>query len=98
MREIPGSEFSIDADMAILALGFIGAEKSPLLGQLGIELSPQGLVPTDGASMTPIPGVFAAGDMRRGQSLIVWAFQEGQRVAESVDLWLTAGARDKEAR
>ncbi len=98
MKELPGTEFSIDADMAILALGFVGAERSPLLEQLGVELSPQGLVPADGEFMTRVPGVFAAGDMRRGQSLIVWAFQEGQRVAESVDRWLSAGLREKDGK
>jgi len=88
MKEIAGSEFRIEADMAILALGFLGAEKSPMLEQLGIALSPQGLVGADSEYMTGVPGVFAAGDMRRGQSLIVWGFQEGQLAAESVDRWL----------
>jgi glutamate synthase (NADPH) small chain len=88
MKELAGSEFRIEAEMAILALGFLGAEKSPMLEQLGIALSPQGLVGADAEYMTGVPGVFAAGDMRRGQSLIVWGFQEGQRAAESVDRWL----------
>lgn len=88
LKELAGSEFSIEADMAILAMGFVGAEKSPLLEQLGLSLSPQNLVGAGEDYMSSVPGIFAAGDMRRGQSLIVWAFQEGVSVAASVDRWL----------
>jgi glutamate synthase (NADPH/NADH) small chain len=88
MKELAGTEFTIQADMAILALGFMGAEKSPLTESLGLEFTPQGVIKTDSQYMTNVPGVFCAGDMRRGQSLIVWAFQEGQRTAAAIDSWL----------
>ncbi len=88
MSEIAGSEFTLEADMVILALGFTGAEKHPMLSQLGVELSPRGLVSAEADYMTNVPGIFSAGDIRRGQSLIVWAFQEGKLAARSVDRWL----------
>ncbi len=88
MREVPGSAFSLDADLVILAVGFTGPERSGLLADLGVELDQRGNVKTDGNRMTSLPGFFAAGDMRRGQSLIVWAIAEGRAAARAIDLHL----------
>jgi len=88
MRELPGTEFQIQADMAVLALGFTGAERSPLTEALKLEFTQQGALKADDSYMTSASGVFASGDMRRGQSLIVWAFMEGKQAAASVSRWL----------
>ncbi len=88
MREIPGTEFAIPADMAVLALGFTGAEQSPLTEALKLEFTQQGTLKADASYMTSASGVFASGDMRRGQSLIVWAFMEGKQAAASITRWL----------
>jgi len=87
-QEVPGSQFSVPCDLLILAMGFLGPVKTGLLADLGLELDPRGNVKTDGNYMTSIPGVFAAGDMRRGQSLVVWAIQEGRAAASGVHAWL----------
>jgi glutamate synthase (NADPH/NADH) small chain len=89
-REIPGSERVIPADLVLLALGFVGPEK-PMLQQLGVKLDDRGNVWTDETKMTSVPGVFAAGDMSRGQSLVVWAIREGRQAALSVDKYLSYG-------
>ncbi len=89
---VPGSEFTVDADLVLLAMGFTGPVKSGLLEQLGVELDPRGNVKADSHYATSVPGVFAAGDMRRGQSLVVWAIAEGRQAAAGVDRWLR-GAR-----
>jgi glutamate synthase (NADPH/NADH) small chain len=81
MEEIPGSEFEIKADLVILAIGFIHPEHQGLLGSLGIELDSRGNVKTNDFYQTSKQGVFAAGDMRRGQSLVVWAIAEGRQTA-----------------
>jgi len=73
----------------LLAMGFVGPEKGPLLEGLGVELDPRGNVARDHDFMTSVPGVFAAGDMGRGQSLIVWAISEGRAAAAGVDAYLT---------
>ncbi len=88
MKEIPGSEFSVEADLVLLALGFLGPVKNGMLKELEIELDERGNVKTDQNRMTNIPGVFAAGDMRRGQSLVVWAINEGRIVADCVHKYL----------
>ncbi len=88
INEIPDSEFEIDADLVLLAMGFVGPEKEGLLSQLGVGLTERGNVRTDTTKMTSIPGVFAAGDMVRGQSLIVWAIQEGREAARGIDEYL----------
>ena len=88
MKEIPGSEFEIDADLVILAVGFVHPEHEGLLKQLGVELDPRGNVKTDNDYMTSAKKIFSAGDMRRGQSLIVWAISEGRRAAYSIDKFL----------
>jgi glutamate synthase (NADPH) small chain len=88
MTELPGTEFEEDVDMLILAMGFLGPEKRGLLESLGVEVDERGNVRTDEHYMTSEPGIFAAGDMRRGQSLVVWAIQEGRQAAEAVDAYL----------
>jgi len=85
MKEIPGSEFEIEADLVILAMGFLHPEHSGLLTQLNIKFDEQGNVKTDENYMTSVKKVFSAGDMRRGQSLVVWALCEGRRVAYFID-------------
>ena len=86
MREMEGSEFIIPADLILLAMGFVGPVKAGLLEQAGVELSARGNVDADTESYaTSVPGVFACGDMRRGQSLVVWAIREGRQTARSVD-------------
>ena len=88
MREIPGTEFTIDADLVLLAMGFLGPEKKGMLEQLGVVINERGNVATNAEKMTSIPGVFAAGDMSRGQSLIVWAIREGRQAARFIDKYL----------
>jgi glutamate synthase (NADPH/NADH) small chain len=89
-KPIPGSEFTMEVDLVLLAMGFTGPSKSGLLDELGVMLDGRGNVSTDQNYMTSIPGIFAAGDMRRGQSLVVWAIAEGRKAAEAVDHWLMA--------
>ena len=88
MKEIPGSDFEIKADLVILAMGFISPEHSGLLDELGVKYDHRGNVSADAAFKTSINKVFAAGDMRRGQSLVVWAIQEGRRAAHHIDKFL----------
>ena len=92
---IPGSEFTIDADLVLIAMGFLGPVHNGMIEQLGAALDPRGNVAADARYMTSVPGVFAAGDMRRGQSLVVWAIAEGRKAAACVDDYLKAepGAR-----
>jgi glutamate synthase (NADPH/NADH) small chain len=85
---VPGSELTLDADLVLLAMGFTGPAKSGPIEQLGLALDSRGNVATDSNYMSSVPGVFAAGDMRRGQSLIVWAIAEGRKAAAGVDSWL----------
>ena len=85
---VPGSEFEIPADLVLLAMGFVGAEKGALLDDLGVTLTPRGNVGRDARWMTNVPGVFTAGDMQRGQSLIVWAIAEGRSAARAIDAHL----------
>jgi glutamate synthase (NADPH/NADH) small chain len=88
MKEIPGSEFELDCDLCLLALGFVHPEHDGPVGQLGLKLDARGNVHCDENYATSVPGVFSAGDMRRGQSLIVWAISEGRQAARGVDLFL----------
>lgn len=86
MQEISGSEFTIPADLILLAMGFVGPRKAGLLEQAGVDLTARGNVDADTNSYaTSVPGVFACGDMRRGQSLVVWAIREGRQAARAVD-------------
>ncbi len=91
MKEIPGSVFEIDCDLVFLALGFLGPVTGGFVATLGIEVDARGNVKADGRKMTAVPGVFTAGDMARGQSLVVWAIHEGRAAAEGVHEFLTAG-------
>ncbi len=88
MKEIPGTEFEIEADLVILALGFLHPKKEGLIEELKIELAGSGNVKTDATFMTSAKGIFSCGDMRRGQSLIVWAIAEGRRAAHFIDRYL----------
>ena len=85
---VPESDFEIKADLVLLAMGFTGAERGPLLDDLGVTLTSRGNVGRDAGWMTNVPGVFTAGDMQRGQSLIVWAIAEGRSAARAIDQYL----------
>jgi len=88
MKEIPGSEFEIPCELVLLALGFLGPESDTAIAQLGCELTDRGNVTAGPDYQTTVPGVFACGDMRRGQSLVVWAIWEGRECARGVDAFL----------
>jgi glutamate synthase (NADPH/NADH) small chain len=87
-ENVPGSEFALDVDLVLLAMGFLGPERKGLLDDLGVRLTDRGNVWRDANWMTSVPGVFTAGDMQRGQSLIVWAIAEGRSAARGVDMFL----------
>ncbi|MEE9281691.1 MAG: glutamate synthase subunit beta [Myxococcota bacterium] len=84
MEEAPSSEFTLPADLVLLALGFLGPVREGMLEQTGVALTEHGNVATEGYA-TNVPGVYAAGDMRRGQSLVVWAIAEGREAAAQID-------------
>jgi len=88
MKEIPDTEFEEEVDLLLLAMGFLGPENY-MLNQLGVELTERGNVKADADKMTNVRGVFTAGDMTRGQSLIVWAIAEGRDAARGIDKFLT---------
>ncbi len=87
---IAGSDFTIEAELVLLAMGFLGPVRSGMIEQLGVALDARGNVATDANYMSSVPGVFAAGDTRRGQSLIVWAIAEGRAAAKGVGAYLKA--------
>jgi glutamate synthase (NADPH/NADH) small chain len=87
-KNVPGSEFTLECDLVLLAMGFTGPERGAI-DQLGVKLTDRGNVARNEQWMTNVAGVFAAGDMQRGQSLIVWAIAEGRSAARGVDQWLT---------
>jgi glutamate synthase (NADPH/NADH) small chain len=87
-REVPGTEREWPAQMILLAMGFLGPETKGLLSQLGVPINERGNVEVDQDQMTSVPKVFAAGDMTRGQSLVVWAIADGRRAAKGVDKYL----------
>jgi len=87
---VAGTEEVVDAELVLLAMGFLGPVRGGMLEQLGVALDGRGNVATDEQNMTSVPGVFAAGDMRRGQSLVVWAIAEGRKTAASVNSYLKA--------
>ncbi len=94
MEEVPGSEFELEADLVLLALGFLGPVQSGLVEELGVKLDARGNVEAQiGDYRTSEPGVFAAGDCRRGQSLVVWAQWEGREAARAVDRYLMGASR-----
>jgi glutamate synthase (NADPH/NADH) small chain len=85
---IAGTEFTMDADLVLLAMGFTGPVRGGIIEQLSVNLDARGNVATDGGYLTSSPGVFAAGDLRRGQSLVVWAIAEGRNAAAAIDRYL----------
>jgi glutamate synthase (NADPH/NADH) small chain len=87
---VAGTEFELPAELVLLAMGFLGPAKSRLLEELGVAFTERDTVARDGGWMTNVPGVFAAGDMQRGQSLIVWAIDDGRRAAAAIDQYLRA--------
>ena len=88
MQEVEGSEFEIETELVLLAMGFLHPEHDGLLSDLGVELDDRGNVKTNEDKMTSVPGVFAAGDMARGQSLVVWALAEGREAGRGIDQYL----------
>ena len=88
MQECPGSDFEIETELVLLALGFVYPEREGMIIELGVELDARGNVKTSEEKMTSVPGVFAAGDMARGQSLVVWAIAEGRQAAYGIDKYL----------
>jgi glutamate synthase (NADPH/NADH) small chain len=94
MEEVPGSEFEMDADLVLLAMGFLGPIHAGLLDDLGLEYDGRGNLAADTVDYaTSQAGIFAAGDCRRGQSLVVWALAEGREAARAVDIYLMGGSR-----
>src|SRR6185312_12874039 len=100
-REVEGTEKVWPCQLVLLAMGFLGPEKRGAIEELGLELDPRGNVKCNAEYMSSVEGVFAAGDLRRGQSLVVWAIHEGREAARSVDKYLmgvthlpSAGAGD----
>ena len=90
LKPLPGSEFRLPAGLVLLAMGFVHPVHEGMLAELALPLDPRGNVAADAQDYrTPLPGIFAAGDMRRGQSLVVWAIREGRQAARAVDLSLT---------
>jgi glutamate synthase (NADPH/NADH) small chain len=89
---IPGTEFTLHADLVLLAMGFTGPVKNGLIEQFGVKLDPRGNIATGEDHMSSVPGIFAAGDMRRGQSLVVWAIAEGRKAAAAIDQYLRCAA------
>ena len=87
---IPGSDFTLEVDLVLLALGFTGPAPNGMFDELGISLDPRSNIATDLNYMTSVPGIFAAGDIRRGQSLVVWAIAEGRRAASAIHRYLSA--------
>jgi glutamate synthase (NADPH/NADH) small chain len=92
-REVPSSAFDIEADLVILAAGFVHPEHKGIVKDLGLELDGRGNIKTGATYMTSRKGVFSAGDARRGQSLIVWAIAEGRRAAHNIDRYLMGSSR-----
>ena len=92
-EHLPGTELVIDVDLVLLALGFAGPVKQGMVEQFGVKLDARGNIATGSNYMTSEPGIFAAGDMRRGQSLVVWAIAEGRSVAKTIDQSLMGATR-----
>jgi glutamate synthase (NADPH/NADH) small chain len=88
IKPVAGSEFTLDADLVLLAMGFLGPERGGMLDALGVRMTDRDNVWRDPRWMTSVPGIFTAGDMQRGQSLIVWAIAEGRSAARGVDAFL----------
>ena len=92
-EKVAGTDVEIPADLVLLAMGFVGPERAGWLDELGLDFDERGNVGRDEDFMTNVPGVFAAGDMGRGQSLIVWAIAEGRACAAGADRWLMGTSR-----
>ena len=90
---VPGSEFALDADLVLVAIGYNGAVKSGLLEQLGVETNARGVVTTDATYRSSVPGVFAAGDARVGATLVVTAIAEGRKSAHYIDKMLMGASK-----
>ena len=88
MKEVAGSEFVLQVDLVLLAMGFVHVEHAKWLAELGVQFDGRGNIQTNGAFMSTVPGVFAAGDAVRGASLVVWAIQQGRQAAKAVDAYL----------
>jgi glutamate synthase (NADPH/NADH) small chain len=84
-----GTEFTMDVDLVLLAMGFLGPVQSGMIEELGVAVNSRGNVDTTDYR-TSVEGIFAAGDMRRGQSLVVWAIAEGRKAAEAIDSYLVS--------
>jgi glutamate synthase (NADPH/NADH) small chain len=93
MTEVPGSEFEVETELVLLAMGFLHPQHDGLIDQLGVELDGRGNVNIGPERMSSVPGVFAAGDTARGQSLVVWAIAEGRETARAMDLYLMGETR-----
>jgi len=89
-EQIAGTEHVLEVDLVLLAMGFLGPVRSGMIEQLGLAVDNRGNVAANANYMTSVDGIFAAGDMRRGQSLVVWAISEGRKAAASIDVYLTA--------
>jgi glutamate synthase (NADPH) small chain len=87
-ESMPGTDFAMQADLVLLAMGFTGPVKNGMLEQFGVDLDGRGNIATKGNYMSSVPGIFTAGDMRRGQSLVVWAIAEGRSAAKTIDEYL----------
>jgi glutamate synthase (NADPH/NADH) small chain len=89
---VAGSESTLDVDLVLIAMGFLGPVRAGMIEQLGLALDKRGNVATDGNYQSSVENIFAAGDMRRGQSLVVWAIHEGRQAAAAVDRYLATVA------
>jgi glutamate synthase (NADPH/NADH) small chain len=85
---VPGSEFELECELVLLAMGFVGTERNGVVAELGLTVDGRGAVAADPTWSTNVDGVFVCGDQTRGQSLIVWAIAEGRSCAAAVDRWL----------
>jgi glutamate synthase (NADPH/NADH) small chain len=95
---VPNTEFEMNADLVLLAMGFTGPVKNGLLDSLGVKYDARGVVAVDQNFMTNLDGVFAGGDTKRGASLIVWAIAEGRKMAAGINQYLQAGKSAKAGR
>jgi glutamate synthase (NADPH/NADH) small chain len=94
MQEVAGSTFELKADLVLLAMGFVGPRKAGLVAEGGVELDPRGNVKANVTNYaTSQANIFACGDMRRGQSLVVWAIREGRQCARAVDEYLMGASK-----
>ena len=94
---VPDTQFEMDVDLVLLAMGFTGPVKNGLLDNLGVKYDARGSVTVDENFMTNLDGVFAGGDTKRGASLIVWAIAEGRKMAAGIDKYLHAAKSTKQS-